>query len=153
MLFPINCYFRYASVALHYLTVRDGSWWTNLFLHWFQPLRSFDWCICVNVETRGPAHLRKIACSHACSCGWSSWTVLGKYSWLIFSTTYSPEMLDILSHWGPSGWVPCCQWGTIVDTWDRWQCHCNCGLISPQNIPLSLVQCGSGTFAVVLGRP
>lgn len=90
MLFPINCYFRYPDVALHYLTVWDGSWWSNLLLHWFQALRGFDWCICVNVETRGPAHLRKVLYLLVSSCGWGLWMVFRQ----IFMTDFQHDLLS-----------------------------------------------------------
>ena len=138
MLFPINSYFRYPGVALHYLTVRDGSWGSNLLLHWFQTLRGFDWCICVNVETRGPAHLRKIVCSLVCSCGWGSRTMFRQIFMTGFQHDLLSGMLDILSHWGPSSSVPRYQWLTVVDTWDRLQDQCNCGLkTSFKSFPVS----------------
>lgn len=90
MLFPVNWHFRYPAVALHYLTVWDGSWRSNLLLCWFWPLRGFDWWICVNVETRGLAHLRKTVCLLGCSCGWGSQTVFRQ----IFMTDFQHDLLS-----------------------------------------------------------
>jgi len=176
MLSPINCYFWYPGVALHYLAVWDGS----SFL-WLSATGKRLLIFCANLETWG-AHVRNALRSLVCSYGWNS----GRYSWLWFSTRPSVQNHRIIewpalkrtseiiwfqppllwaglpttrpgcqSHMQPhleSLYVlphegPCIfQWGTVEETWDTIQDQCNSVLIL---LHQSLVWCVAQWFLLL----